>query len=283
MKKFFYSILSLSLAMGLFSCSNDDDLGTIDKPYTDSSSNEPFTLIAEYKDKQYTLRCTMQNDSLVFLDEDFSKLYNEEIMLLPDLARLVFKDSEGADVIKFYANSQELETKNGISYFNDEALYIDTDEAEISTKLAGPLVGRCILYDDTNFKDRTVTFEIDQHTFPRVSHLKPYAGFNDKTSAIRVYNFLNPNEYYRPFYAEINSSVRGSSLRTCFIGHEHDNFRGKKLYCVAESSFTQGPVLPQNNHHEDYKLKRLGWNDKITSTEFRIITVSAIGDWVFPH
>lgn len=54
-----------------------------------------------------------------------------------------------------------------------------------------PKAGRAILYDDTDFKDRTVVIDIDYDTQWAIPNLKDYDSFNDKTSAIRVFNFWN--------------------------------------------------------------------------------------------
>lgn len=282
MKKIIYSFMSLLLMFGLFSCGSDD----INENYVDLNSYEEdgFSITAVYKEKVYEVPCKLVNDSLVFLDGEFSQLYNEEIALLPDLARLVYKSDDGkSDVIKFYSDADELKTKSGLSFFNEEALGLSLEDSEILTKGSSVgAAGRCILYDDTNFKDRTVVFDTWLDSYPSVGHLKPYAGFNDKTSAIRVFNFLQPEVWYGPSYLP-NYRVQGKNLRTCFIGYEHDNFRGKVLYCVATYSASANDWNPSSATHQDYKLKNLGWNDKITSTVFRIIEARNIGDWVHPH
>lgn len=81
-----------------------------------------------------------------------------------------------------------------------------------------------------------------------------------------------------------DQGVSGSQLRTCLIGYEDSGFKGNILYCVASYSSTQDINRPETASHQDYKLKRIGWNDKISSVVFRIINISLINSGtITPH
>lgn len=270
-------LLLASVIIGMTSCSNDDVF--VEKTNETNQSKE-FTLIAKYKDLTYEVPCTLENDSLIYLDQVFSDLYHNEIALIENLAMLTYKDEKGRNVIEYHKSAQELETKAGISYFNDIATnHVDTKFT------VQPTAGRAILYDDTNFKDRETPLDIDYDYMMCIPHLKPYNNFNDKTSAIRVFNFLHPDVYYKPSNdPNYFNNTLGRHLRTCLIGYEHDNYRGKVLYCVATYSSSADLSIPQTATHNDWKLGEIGWNDKITSVVFRIITTKNIEDGIYtPH
>lgn len=276
-KLFFYGTVLLSLGL-FYSCSEDD---SVLSEQDTTEVQEIFEQTIKFEGEVHRVRCTMQNDSLVYLDKDFETLYKDRISQIPELTTLVYKDENGANIIEYYSSEKELLEKKGLSYFNIEIVQVNNTRGAEEVL---PTAGRAILYDDTNYKDRTVTLNADYDRFPSIANLKAYAGFNDKTSAIRVFNFLNPNTYYRPSYASLSSSVKGSELRTCLIGYEDSNFQGKKLFCIADYSSSQNINLPETASHQDYKLGNIGWNDKISSCVFRIITVGNINDGVYtPH
>lgn len=254
MKNLFSCYLIFGLiSLGLLSCSNEEDVINS----TSVKSVEHFTLHAKYKGKKYTVPCVIENDTVIkFLDVEFNELYQNEIALLPDLAIL----ANNSEYVEFYSNSKELLEENNL-----RILDLNGSNGNNSlTKATGDLAGRAIIWDDNNYSDRSLTIDINydlQWTWP---HLKTTYGFNDKTSSIKVWNFI-PNDAIVP--DPLNSSIlhKGSNLRTVFIGYENDSFVGRALYCVASNSAV----------HADPNLKYIpcgsgDWNDRITSAVFRI-------------
>lgn len=57
----------------------------------------------------------------------------------------------------------------------------------------------------------------------------------------------------------------GSQLRPVLVSHHNSNFKGSILYCIAPSSGSSEP-------HKDYNLRSIGWNDKISSIEWILVT-----------
>ena len=290
---------ALGLLCMVASCSDDDDkIEDVYKPYDpeqgynspiETKASESYSLLIKYAGKTYNVPCALVNDSLVYLDENFNTLYKNEISQISELAALSYQDEQGNKVVEYYHSATELEEENGIFDFAQNDL---TNNIQPFTYTIEPKAGRAILYDDTNFNDRTLPFDIDYDYLIAIPDLKNYidpntneaANFNDKTSAIRVFNFLKPDSWYSPSYAFPGSAVKGNNLRTCLIGYEDSNYGGKTLYCVAP--YTEGQNLndPSTASHQDNRLKDLGWNDKISSIVFRIITVDNIssGD-IIPH
>lgn len=274
------SLLSIALMGIVLSCSNEE----IPSKGMADDANEKFSLIIKFEGKTYNVPCALQGDSVVYLDEDFNTLYKSEISRIPNLAALTYQDDNGIDVVEYYRSQKELEKAKHISYFNEKETNFAISSRADQT-MPEPTAGRAILYDDTNYKDRAIKLNVDLDRYPSISNLKDYDNFNDKTSAIRVFNFLNPSKNYKPSYFDImDEGTPGSQLRTCLISYEDINFQGKVLYCVADYTDGQDLSKPETASHQDGRLKNIGWNDKISSVVFRIITISDInsGD-ITPH
>lgn len=242
-----------------------------------SEYEEIFTQNIKYNGLVYRVLCGIKNDSLVYLDKTFNDLYVNEIALNEHLAMLAVCSDNGEDMIEFYDNASELEDAHNMEYFNTDSVN------EIGSRaIEGPIVGRAILYDDKNYKDRSIVLDINKDLFIAIPNLKDYAGFNDKTSSIRVFNFLLPNGSYTPHIEKPwmldkpISPMKGSKLRTCLISYEDSNYGGKVLYCVAEYSSDADINKPETATHQDHRLRSLGWNDKISSVVFRIVTLENI-------
>lgn len=272
--------ISYVLAGLLTSCNNEDNI--LSKQELTESNKEIFKQTIKFEGQTFHVSCKFENDSLIYLDEKFNTLYKNTISKIPELSIFYSLDEKGNDVVEFFSSEKELIKNKNMQFFNEQS--IENNNANSRVNNLEPKAGRAIMYDDTGFKDRTVILDIDYDYYPMIPNLKAYAGFNDKTSAIRVFNFLEPNKYYRPSYSHPSASVKGSELRTCLIGYEDSNYKGKILYCVASYSPNQDINKPETASHQDYKLKNIGWNDKISSCVFRIITVNNIENGhINPH
>lgn len=279
MKKFRILYLLSLIAAVFTSCS--DESQSMDSVYEMpdlSLYEETFSQNIKYKGMTYRVLCGIRNDSLEYLDKTFNELYINEISQNENLAMLAVCSDNGEDLIEFYDTAAELEDAHNMEYFNTDSV------GEIGSRALGTIVGRAILYDDKNYRDRSIVLDIDKDQFIAIPNLKNYAGFNDKTSSIRVFNFLQPNVMYTPqrldghvwSSTEPLTPMRGSQLRTCLINFENSNYGGKVLYCVADYSPDADINRPETATHQDNRLRSLGWNDKISSVVFRIVTLENI-------
>lgn len=275
-----------SLSAAVFaSCSEDSQpLNLVEDTIDLSEYEETFIQNIKYKGVVYRVLCGVKNDSLEYLDKTFNRLYVNEIALKENLATLALCSDDGNDMIEFYDTASELEDAHEMEYFSADSI------SEIGSRaLVGPILGRAIMYDDKDYRDRSIVLDINESLMMTIPNLKDYAGFNDKTSSIRVFNFLDPNTYYKPHVVSSGTpstlplpGYLGSRLRTCLISYEDSNYRGKVLYCIADYSSTADISKPETATHQDRRLKNLGWNDKISSVVFRIVTMQDIEKGIYP-
>lgn len=89
---------------------------------------------------------------------------------------------------------------------------------------------------------------------------------------------MKPGSYYNSNpYSSSSKTYSGSNLRTCLVGFHNSDYKGIKLYCISKPSVNETPGLEDSNaNHFDYNLRKIGWNDKISSIVFRIIKVELI-------
>lgn len=282
-QKTFLATLCIA-ALSLFtSCSNEESQELFDETFPD----ETFVMTMKYAGETYIVPCKLENDSLMYLDEEFNKIYIEEISKLPEQAMLTYKDKFGNDVCEFYKSTEELESMNGIVSSCAESQPYNNNPHSRVTDLPGNIVieeggilGHLQLFDDTNYHSTVLSFNIGYKRITAVPSIKGefyingycYQNFNDKTSSIKLYSFLDPNKIYElnvkyfndTSYPGVIHKYYGQNMRVCFIGYEDTNYKGKALYCISNDD----PTIV----HGDWKLKNIGWNDKISSFKFGLIT-----------
>lgn len=243
-------------------CNSDNDV--------EVRSDEPkgiYTLNIKYQGNMYNVLCENVNDSIVFLDKEFESFYLKEIAVKPDLATLLHSDG----TIEYFDNIDAAMRSQNLTFW-DSALE-DVDNQDVVLRRSpyyppggGASAGKAILWDDTNYKDRTVEITIGFQLYFAEGNLKNSDGFNDKTSALRVWSYINNNSTYKnPGYIYPAKNYKGSELRVVFLGYENSGFNGRALICIP----------PNGGVHEDPRLKNVpcdsgNWNDRISSCILRI-------------
>lgn len=264
MKKLFIFIAFL----GLIACNSDNDI-----EIQPNESKETFTLNIKYQDKIYNVVCEELNDSIIFLDKDFESFYLNEIASKPNLATMIHNDG----TIEYFENAEVAIRSQKLSLLETDSEENDNQGIMLRKSPYNPVEsgasgGKLTLWDDTNYKDRTVEATINFNVRScTLLNLKHSDGFNDKTSSLKVWSYINNNTtYYYQYLVEPSHNNKfgyasGSLLRIAFIGYENDNLRGRTLICIP----------PNGGVHEDSNLKRIpcdsgNWNDRISSFEFKI-------------
>lgn len=232
------TIIYVLICIGFFcGCKNSYEQETND----DNVKNlESFILHAKYQGKEYYVPCKLDNnnDSIIFLDQNFKDLFYNEISRLPNLVCTIKEDS-------------------CVEYSNE---IIDTIQSGINIKKSSTrerpiIVQEAYLrfWDDTNYHDRNYRIDLNEtNTFWKWPSLKFYNNFNDKISALKIYNNKFPE--------------------VTFLGYEDNDYKGDVLrYTVSNSISEVGSVEKNVPKLKNVPKKGGGnWNDKISSIHFYI-------------
>ncbi|MDR2232510.1 MAG: hypothetical protein LBE56_05225 [Tannerella sp.] len=200
MKKIIYVLIALC-AFVVVSCSDADllttdsnvDLSTrsgVESVDEDITSPEEYLTIT-YEGKTYKSVPTAYNAArdFVFLDDEFSALYEKEISLLPELSIFMVGENE----IELYKNLDELLEKKKITLLQ-EVKEVKIEGVQLRAGNVNE-PGYLMLYDDKDFKDRLIDDYLNfSRILTQVPNLdnSPY-NFNDKCSSLRIYNNLPAN------------------------------------------------------------------------------------------
>lgn len=253
MENSFISMSILSLIFCMLSCSSDTD----ELLSQNSNQQGDFVLHAKYKGVSYEVPGVLDKDgNPVYLNKEFSELYKNELSNHPTLVT-VLRDG---DIVEYYESlSEVLDVNNMQMLENTKIPEVVTDTKNVKAIT----VGRVIVWDDSNYSDRSLTFDISYSNWWGIPQLRNYNNFNDKISSLKIWSYINSSNYVRD---QFGCTYSGSDLRVTFIGYENDNYKGKVLLCLCS---------PQGTHF-DHRLGNIGWNDKITS--LRVLISDANSD-----
>lgn len=247
MKLIIKTIRTAAFACAVFSlasCSNED------APSTNSQEDiipEEYLNIS-YQGKNYSNVPTAydENGDFIFLDNEFSKIYEDELAGLNTLSINLVDDSS----IEIYKTLDENLQNHGIA-----AMPISTGNDLQTRTVVSPsqnYLGKVELWDDRNFKDTYWDFGILKATDPyEVNNLNKSFKFNDKCSSLILSNYI-PNDSTKEL--DMGSyTLPYSEATLVFIGYENDGFGGDTYTLFANA----GEV----KRHERLK----GFNDKLSS------------------
>lgn len=261
--------------MFLCACSNDelpDSLMSEKDIMENATENGNFVLNITYNGQSYNVNCSNDSEgNLVFLDDEFKNLYDNEISHLPNLVTLA-KDE---NTIEYFSSDKEMLKSLDYTLLSEEDTKIILNKTRVAyTSIAGTAT----LWDDTGFHDRSISFNITYHRFFSWFNLKYYDHFNDKTSALKVWSYIPQNDSVTIDKAIVegqNGEIPGpydpnnvgdtkystNDLRVVFLGYHNSNYEGKVFCAIPEN--TGEPI-------EYSRLKNYGWNDQISSVTLRL-------------
>lgn len=200
------------------------------------------------------------NGDFVFFDEDFSKVYSENLANNNGWSLAVKGDNE----ITFYDNLDENFKDNEINIV--KAVSLDDASAKDVKTRAGyyDSYAELTLYDDRDFKDRHYPFTLADTTYYEVKDLKskPWK-FNDKCSSLIIDNKL-PNDASQSIKLG-NFTYPCSNVDAVFIGYDDKNFSDRTITGVAHAAeIRKHASLP-------------GFNDKLSSFKFFLAPIGKYG------
>lgn len=248
----FYSLL-LAVVGILPSCSNEADDPVQYGGDIESRSGEVVEYLnITYKDKTYENVPTSydENGDFIFMDEEFAPIYAAE--LANDLNWSI--SAADANNITFYADLEANMSENGIEIPDSTAIIdLKNNKVSLETRAGGGTVdlASVLLYDDKDFKDRSVGFVLNNITTrfenPRFGNY-PWS-FNDKCSSMRISNQM-PNE---PSEILVRENLKYSEACLVFIGFDDRDYSDRTITSVVlHRTLKEYPSLP-------------GFNDKMSS------------------
>lgn len=198
----------LTISICFSSCQEDE---VVDNNLSKVES-EYFTLYATYRGVDYEVPCELIEDSIIFLDNEFSDLFHNEISQLSDLN--IFCHEDGS--IEYFGSETAMLRSSGV-----EILKLEEGADYNNLKAVGePSGAEAILWDDTNFRDRSIAIYASSSIKTSVSHLKPTYGFNDKASSLKVFCHENRphaenKTYCAVFYGYEDNDLQWSKNMLC--------------------------------------------------------------------
>ena len=249
MRKFFSAGTALLIglfAVGVSSCSNDDMPARVNENTAKLAPEEYLTI--SYNGKKYANVPTAydENGDFVFLDTEFSEIYNKELKNCVSMSVNLIGDN----TIEIYKSLEENLTSKEIS-----TQHLAEQSAQITRAVVNPTlpyIGEADLYDDKKFHDRNFNFRIlpSETSIEHGDLNNPYK-FNDKCSSLKVTNKL-PEDDSQVFYFG-SYTLKFTEVSLVFIGYDD------KWY--SDRTFT---VIANANVVREYKELK-NFNDKMSS------------------
>lgn len=243
------SVISFCLFVGMssffISCQNElDEFQYPDMPSESTSDLIEYTTLSFiYNDKTYTSDCEIIGDSTVILDENV-KLVAESLALKPELASFVQEDG----MIEYFDNHDLLKKKHELEVVTMNGVM--TRHYVKGAKLQ--------MFDDVNFKDRSITFEGDDfEKGTEIPQLKdsPYK-FNDKMSSFK-FVFTGVVLDDMPY--------RHQAYTVTFWEDDHYKNHNVTFTIEAKDIYANSFEVSSLKSIPLYPGSSKNWNDKVTS------------------
>lgn len=263
----------LCLMIAMQSCTSGDE-----PTFTKQQEAETVMshMVIKFDNHIYETDVITIGDSVKYLNEEYDRIYHTEIANSNDMSTVISEDESGTCFVEYFKSEKEVYKKHNFLQLGNRT-ECDSNYTTRSGVInlmqpngSSGILARAELYDDHNFKDtELITYATTtwQSSVPRLKDL----GFNDKTSSIKVFNLMKPNENYTIGHHSYNFGFydpythSGSGLRPVLKCYKDSDYSGTTiLFCIA--SPTGNP-----NDHLDYNLKGIGWGDKISSFEWLLV------------
>lgn len=268
MKKIFI-LMGLCIMFAMQSCSSESE-PMMAEP--NEVNTEISHMVVKFGDKIYETDVKTFGDSVQYLNGDYAEVFDTEISKIKDGATLLYTDENGVSYVEYFHSEKELVDSYEFACIDNTP--VETEVPSTRSKVIDLLFGQtrpssmatAFLYDDKGWTDTVLItyFYMSCHTYAKnLSDL----GFNDKTSSIRLINYMDPTAYYITDPTKDNfveGKTSGYNLRPVLKCYHNKNFSGSVLYCIASPAGS-------NVNHEDENLKTIGWNDRISSIDWTLV------------
>ena len=269
MKRIYYFLGACMMLLA--SCSDEEplavDASSNQQGRTDDVSQvETFDIKVSYKGKMYEVPCEYVNDSLYYLNEEFSDLFLNEISKSDRI--IACYDSKTGVIEYFTSNEEFLKAENVDLDLISSSVGNVQPLDEVATRAnyeKGPkdYDVEAYLYDDDNYSDTHLWVRCNRinYTDPLVDSSTdvPYMGdygLNDKVTSLKVHVKTRPTD------------GNDAAILVCYEDSKYNEGNTSKavLYCKAYYGQDYGaPNLKKVPAHG-----RDSWNDRISSLKLII-------------
>lgn len=260
--------MSFCIMFAMQSCTSDEEPMM---PETTESETSISHMVVKFEDRIYETDVMTIGDSVEYLNEEYAEVYQSKIRNNPNIAAVVSSDSIGTTYVDYYSSEKKLLEK-----YDFMQLEVNENKSDNITRSkvidlvvgdnSSPILAVAELYDDKNFKDTELITYLTPQWNGAVANLKDH-GFNDKTSSIKVYNKIKSSTYYTFYFVNFpyQKTYLGDWIRPVLKCYHNSYFEGGVIYCVASP--------PESSvDHTDTNLKNIGWNDRISSIAWMVVT-----------
>ena len=264
--------MSFCIMFAMQSCTSDEEPMM---PETTKSETSISHMVVKFEDRIYETDAMTVGDSVRYLNEEYAEVYQSKIKNNPNIAAVVSSDSIGTTYVDYFPSEKKLlEKYEFIQLERNENISGNATRSKIIDLVVGdnssPILAVAELYDDKNFKDTELITYMTPQWFGSVPYLKDH-GFNDKASSIKVYNKIKSSTYYTIYSVNFpyQKTYLGDWIRPVLKCYHNSYYEGGAIYCIA--------TPPGSSvDHTDTNLKTIGWNDRISSIEWLLVTTLSL-------
>lgn len=258
-------ITALCILVAMQSCSSEDEP---QYPVANQPNSEISKMVVRFNGKIYETDVKETGDSVSYLNEEYAEIYHNKIEKASKIAILLTSDEDGTTYADYYYSEEELLERYKIIKLPDVEPTRSREINLIDSNDTDPLVATAELYKDKDLKNDVLKVYTTTVGGTVISNFKTI-GFNDCVTSIKLINKLDPNTKYilgkGPDSLVNIIGTSGSQIRPVLACFKDANFSGSVIYCVA--SPTGSSV-----DHTDSNLKKIKFNDKISSLGWNIVT-----------
>ncbi len=224
-----FTTLLVVLALGFTSCSNEEEPSANVQEAAQLLPEEYLNILYEGKTYANVPTAYDENGDFVFLDEEFSAVYDAELKDVSTLS-IHLVDDESIEMYKSLDDNLQAHCLS--------MSCVPTDSEVLSRTVVSPeqnYIGMAVLYDDKKFKDTHWEFGLLAATNPVwIPNLKSPYKFNDKCSSMILTNNL-PNDPNKVL--DMGSyTLKYSEATLVFIGYENSGYDKSTYTALANPS-----------------------------------------------
>lgn len=265
-------IMALCILVAMQSCSTEDEPQYM---VANQPNSEISKMVVRFGGKVYETGVKETGDSVSYLNSEYAEVYRSRIANSEKIAAVLYSDEDGTTYVDYFTSEKELIKEYDFFKLENNKLSNMKTRADVKDLMPSdnvyPVIAKAALFRDSDFKNDELRIYATTKWANGVPNLKSIS-FNDRISSIKLINLLNPDSYYSMYYYSLplvgsEEKVRihkGDGLRPVLRCCQDANYKGSVIYCISSPSGS-------SVDHTDSNLKKIKFNDKISSVDWFIV------------